>query len=246
MVPASAVCVALVAAACGGSVKHTPTTATTAFHGSILAGTTAVRTRATLPAPTPAQIERGATLTAARSGFTAKISATLNLPQLNGNAVSAVGNGFFDPRSSSGTLDLVVGLPGLLGLAGPLPTQVRLVGGEAYVQVPSDLAGALGTRDAWLDESISVLGLGDSLNPPDILRELARDAIQTVPGQRARVTLDPITGLVRTIVLSYAAAGGYHVHVRVSLTGFGIQPATTAPPPARIGELQAALKDLGF
>jgi hypothetical protein len=183
-------------------------------------------------------------LTAAEPGFTAKISARVNLPQLSGNAVTAIGDGYFDPRSSSGTLDVAVGLPGLLGLAGPLPAQLRLVGPEAYVQVSSDIASEAGISPGWLQDSIAALGLGDSLSPPDILREVARDATQTVPRQRARVTIDPATGLVRTILVGYSVAGGYRVHARLKLTGFGRQAPTTAPP--RAGELQSALRALGF
>ncbi|MGH2836232.1 MAG: hypothetical protein ACRDKD_08455, partial [Solirubrobacteraceae bacterium] len=203
-------------------------------------------TRTTPPPPSPAQIDRAATLTAAEPGFKARLDASIGLPQFNGNALTAIGSGYFDPVSSSGTLDVAVGLPGLLGLVGPLPTQVRLVGSEAYVQVPSEIAGQLSTSDAWLEDSISALGLGDSLSPPDILREVARDATQNVPGQRAQVTIDPRTGLVRTIVLRYAVAGGYHVRVRLVLTGFDAEPATVAPAPAQTGSLHTALGALGF
>lgn len=246
LVPTSAVCVALTLTACGGSGEHG---STRTFTGAISSGITTVQTR-TIPAattpPTPAEIERAATLTAAKPGFAAKLSARINLPQLGGNAVSALGTGFFDPRSGSGTLGLAVQLPGLLALAGPLPTQVRLVGSEAYVQVPSDIAREVGISSGWLEDGIAALGLGDSLSPPDILREVARDATQKIAGQRAEVTLDPSTGLVRTITLGYAVAGGYHVHVRLTLTGFGTQPATAAPPPAQTRDLQPALGALGF
>jgi hypothetical protein len=207
--------------------------------------TSTVQTRTT-PPPTPAQITKAATLTAAKPGFRAKVSASIKLPQFNGNALTAVGSGYFDPGSGSGTLDLAVGLPGLLGVAGPLPTQVRLVGSEAYVQVPSDLASQISTSDGWLQESISALGLGDSLSPADILREVARDATEDVPGQRAHVTIDPSTGLVRTIVLSYAVPGGYHVHVRLTLTGFSTEAPTRSPPSTQTGDLATALRALGF
>jgi hypothetical protein len=123
---------------------------------------------------------------------------------------------------------------------------VRLVGSEAYAQVPSDLAGEIPGSDAWLESSISALDLGDSLDPADILREVARDATQNVPGQRAHVTIDPSTGLVRTIVLNYSVPGGYHVHVRLILNGFRPQAATGAPPSDQTGNLQSALQALGF
>lgn len=240
-VPASAACGALIVAACGGTSKHVSTRTSS---GAIASATSTVQTRTSAAAPTPAQIERAATLTAAEPGFAAKVSARINLPQFNGNAVTAIGNGFFDPRSGSGRLDLAVGLPGLLALGGPLPTQVRLFGGDAYVQVPTDIAGELGISDGWLEDSISALGLGASLSPPDMLREVARDATQAVPGHRARVTIDPATGLVRAIVLNYAVAGGYRVQVRLTLTGFAAQ-ATTAPP-ARSSDVQSALRTIGF
>jgi hypothetical protein len=244
MVPTSAVCVALLAAACGGSAKNVPTRTPT---GTITSGTATVQTRTTAPvSPSPAAIERAATLTAAKPGFAAKVSARIGLPQFNGNPLTAAGSGYFDPRSSSGTLNVAVELPGLLGLAGPLPAPVRLVGSEAYVQVPSDIASQLGTSDQWLEDSIQALGLGDSLSPPDILREVARDATQAVPGQRATVTIDPASGLVRTITLTYSVAGGYHVRVHLSFTGFEAQPATVAPTASETGKLQTALRALGF
>jgi hypothetical protein len=248
-VPTCAACAALLIAACGGSGSHASTHAQTkpetAFSGSIAPGTTSVQTT-TVPPQTPAQITRAATLTAAKPGFRAKVSASIKLPQLNGNALTAIGSGYFDPASSSGTLDVAAGLPGLLGLGGPLPTQVRVVGSEAYVQVPSELASQVSSTDTWLEDSLSALDLGDSLNPAEILRDVARDATADVPDQRARVTIDPSTGLVRTIVLSYSVAGGYHVHVRLTLTGFNTQAPTTAPPSTQTGDLQAALKVLGF
>ncbi|HWD69890.1 MAG TPA: hypothetical protein VG293_06815 [Solirubrobacteraceae bacterium] len=243
LVPTSAVCVALIAAACGGSGRRV---ATRTFTGVISSGAARVQTRTTVPPPTPAEIERAVALTATKPGFAAKVSATVKLAQLGPNAVTAVGNGFFDPRSDSGTLDLAVGLPGLLSLAGPLPTQVRLVGPQAYVQVPADIAREVGISAGWLEDSIAALGLGDTLSPPDILREVARDATRTVAGQRAHVTLDPATGLVRTIALSYAVAGGYHVRVRLTLTGFGNQTASAAPAAAQTRDLRSALKALGF
>jgi len=232
--------VALIAAACGGSGARTSTRTATSPTPTVTVHT------ATSPAPpTPAAIERAAALTASRSGFAARINAMIGLPQFGGNPLTAIGSGHFDPRSSSGTVDVAVQLPGLLGLAGPLPTQVRLVGGQAYVQVPSDVAAELGRSEGWLQDSITALGLGDALSPRDVLREVARDATRHVTGQHARVTIDPRTGLVRTIVLNYTVAGGYRVHVRLTLTGFGAQPATAAPPPDRTGELQSALRALG-
>jgi hypothetical protein len=243
-VPASAVCVGFLAAACGGSAGHVRTRTLTA----ITVGATATQpTETTTPAPpSAAAIEHAVTLTAAKPGYAARLSARIGLPQFNGNALTAIGEGHFDPRSGSGTLDVAVQLPGLLGLAGPLPAPVRLVGSEAYVQVPSEIADQLPSSDAWLEDSIQALGLGDSLSPPDILREVARDATQTVPGQRATVTIDPATGLVHALTLSYSVRGGYHVRVHLSFTGFGVQPSTAPPPAGETGGLRSALGALGF
>jgi hypothetical protein len=247
-VPTGVVCAALLLAACGGAAKRastrTQTRTSAAFSGTIVAGTTTVQTRTT--PPTPAEVEKAATLTAAEPGFAARISAGIKLPQFNGNPLTAVGSGYFDPATSSGTVGVAVGLPGLLGLGGPLPTQLRLVGGETYAQVPSDLASQIPGGAAWLGSSIAALDLGDSLDPADILREVARDATHNVPGQRAHVTIDPATGLVKTIVINYSVRGGYHVHVRLTLTGFKAQSATVAPPTSQTGNLQTALQALGF
>jgi len=249
-VPTCAACAALLIAACGGSSNHASTRAQSksisSFTGTIQSATAPVQTRTTTPPPTPAEVEQAATKTAAKPGFRARLSASIKLPQFNGNPLTARGSGYFDPATSSGTVGVAVELPGLLSLGGPLPTQLRLVGSEAYAQVPSDLAGQIPGSDAWLESSISALDLGDSLNPADILREVARDATENVPGQRAHVTIDPRTGLVRTIVVNYAVPGGYHVHVRLTLTGFNAQNATVAPPASQTGSLQSALQALGF
>ena len=246
-VPTCAACAALLLAACGGSHKHASARARSqgAISVTVVTVPRPVKT-STTPSPTAAQIEKAATLTAAKPGFRARVSASIKLPQFDGNPLTAKGSGYFDPASSSGTLDVAVELPGLLGLGGPLPTQVRLVGSEVYAQVPSDIASELSTNDGWLEDSLEALDLGDSLDPADVLREVARDATQTVPDQRARVTIDPATGLVRTIVINYTVPGGYHVHAALTLTGFGTQPATSAPPPAQTGDLRTVLKSLGF
>jgi hypothetical protein len=249
-VPACAACAALLIAACGGSAKHVITRTVTLpagqSSGQVQSGTATVQRRTMPPPPTPTEIKAAATKTAVEPGFRARLSASIRLPQFNGNPLTARGSGYFDPETSSGTVGVAIELPGLLSLGGPLPTQLRLVGGEAYAQVPSDLAGELPGSATWLQSSISALDLGDSLNPADILREVARDATENVPGQRAHITIDPVTGLVRTIVIDYAVAGGYHVHVRLTLTGFKAQSATVAPPSSDTGSLQSALQSLGF
>jgi hypothetical protein len=247
-VPASAAFVALVAAGCGGSsgrasaqIKPRRTYAYTSTTATALAFTPATRSAV----PSPAAIQHAAALTATKPGFRAAVSARVTVPQLGGNPVLAVGQGHFDPSSNSGALNLAVTLPGLLSLAGPVPTQVVLVGDEVYVQVPSELASELAS-ESWLDASISQLGLGSSLSPADILREIARDATGNVPGQRARVTLDPRTGLVRTVSLTYSTPGGDHVSVTLQFAGFGPEPASQAPPSTEVGDLSMALRQLGF
>ena len=174
---AGAAAVALIAAGCGGSGKHAA--ADPDKHAST---TVAGRTSAAPSSPSPAEIRHAAALTAAKPGFRATVYARISAPQLGGGDVTAIGTGRFDPRSESGTLNLVVTLPGLLGLVGPLPTQVVLAGDEAYLQVPAGLASQLTTPAAWLETSIAALGLGSSLSPSDILREVARDATRAGAG----------------------------------------------------------------
>ena len=186
---AGAAVVALIAAGCGGSGRQaSPQIKPRRVY--TYTSTVARRTRTAPAAPSAAQIRQAAELTAAKPGFSASVRARIVVPQLGGDVI-AVGTGRFDPHSQSGTLNLAVTLPGLFGLAGPLPTQVVLAAHEAYVQVPAGLAGELPTSASWLEASISDLGLGSSLSPSDILREVARDATRTVPDQHARVSARP-------------------------------------------------------
>jgi hypothetical protein len=229
------------------ALSASPST-TDASAGTIPSSKGPVRTAAAplAPPPTPVEIRRAAALTAAEPGFRAEVSARITVAQLGGNPLSAVGSGYFDPSTDSGTLALAVTLPGLLSLAGPLPAQVVLAGGEAYVRVPAALASELATREGWLGAGLGSLGLGDSLSPAEILREVARDATTSVPDQHAHVAIDPHTGLVRTIVLTYSRPGSYRLRVRLLLTGFSRQSASPAPPAAQTGSLTTALKALGF
>jgi hypothetical protein len=251
-VPASAACVALLAAGCGGSsgssehARPQIRPRRTYTYVSTSPSTTAtVPATAKPPAPSPAAIEHAASLTATKPGFDATIGARIKVPQLGG-PILATGHGYFDPGSDSGTLNVAVELPGLLSLAGPVPTQVVLVGDDAYVQVPSSLADELSTPDTWLEASTTQLGLGSSLSPTNILQGIARDATADVPDQSARVTIDPSTGLVRTIELTYSQPGGYHVSVTLRFIGFGPEPASQAPPASAVGDLAATLEQLGF
>jgi len=239
-------CLALVVAGCGGSSKPARTSTATA-PGKTSVTSTATVTAQTPPPPTPAQIQRAAKLTASEPGYRAAISAKISVPEFHGNHLSAVGNGQFDPNTHSGTLNLAITLPGLLSLAGVLPTEVRVVGSDAYVKVPSDLASEEPGLKPWLEVSLSALGLDDTLNPADILRQVARDATSEVAGQRARVTLDRRTGKVRTISLAYSQPSPRaHVKVTLHLTGFGPEHATVAPPEDQVGDLASALRQFGF
>ena len=244
---AGAAAVALIAAGCGGSGKHAPAHVKPRriyAYTSTVAGRS--RTRTAPAAGSAAQVRHAAELTAARPGFSASMRVRIGVPRLGGD-VTAIGAGRFDPRSDSGTLNLVVTLPGLFGLAGPLPTQVVLAGDEAYVQVPASLAAELPTAASWLEAGISELGLGSTLSPSDILREVAPDATRTVPDQHARVTIDPGTGLVSSLFLTYFKPGPrYHVSVTLHFIGFGAEPASHAPPPQDVGDLIATLQELGF
>ncbi len=246
--PASAAFVALIAAGCGGSGSSASTQVKprrTYTYSSTTAHTVARTTAAAVASPSPGEIKRAAALTAAKPGFRAAVTARITIPQLSNNPLVAVGGGYFDPSSNSGTLNLAVTLPGLLSLAGPVPTQVVLVGDESYVQVPSELADEL-PSESWLEASLAELDVS-SASPSQILRQVARDATTTVPDQRAHVVIDPSTGLVRSLTLTYSEpTPGYHVSMSLRFTGFGPEPASQAPPATEVGDLSAALHQLGF
>jgi hypothetical protein len=242
----SAGCVAVSVAGCGGSSKAAGPTATTGGPPTKVTATVTTAVKRPVP-PSPAAIQRAAQRTGNKPGYRAAVVAEISVPEFNGNHMTAVGNGTFDPKTHSGTLNVAVTLPGLLGLIGPLPTQVLIVGSDVYVRVPSELATEEPSLKPWLEVSLSELGLDDLLSPADILREVARDATSTVKDQSAQVTLDPRTGDVRTVTLSYSQPSPRaRVRVVLRLTGFGPQPATVAPPPDQVGDLASALQDLGF
>jgi hypothetical protein len=240
--------VALIAAGCGG-IGTNPSTHAKPRRMYTYSRTTAntVEPSTTRSAtPSPAAIRRAAALTAAKPGFRAAITARITIPQLGSNPLLAIGHGYFDPRSNSGTLDVAVTLPGLLSLAGPLPTQVVLAGDEAYVQVPAGLARELPTTASWLEASLAELDVS-SASPSVILQQIARDATSTIPDQRAHVVIDPSTGLVRSLTLTYSEPRPrYRVSVSLRFTGFGVEPASQAPPATEVGDLSAALRQLGF
>jgi hypothetical protein len=245
----SAGCLALIVVGCGGSGRpaHPRRIYTYGSTTAAARSATATTTAAKPAPPTPSEIVRAAKLTADEPGYGAAINAQITVPQFNVNHLTAVGPGQFDPKTNSGTLNVAVTLPGLLSLAGPLPTQVRIVGSDAYVRVPSDLASEEPGLKPWLEASLSELGLDNVLSPADILREVARDATSNVAGQRARVTLDPSTGKVRSIALTYSQPSPQaRVRVRLHFTGFGPEPATVAPPADQVGDLSSALQQLGF
>ncbi len=164
---------ALAAAGCGGVHTHnaaqtgarSSATAST-FTGTIAPGMSTVRTRTTPAPPTAAAIRQAAARTAAEPGFAAQVSGTITARALGGNPVAFTGNGHFDPRSGSGTLNLAVTLPGLLGIGGALPTQVVLDGEKAYVQVPAELASVVPASEQWLEGTSPRSGSTPTSAPP--------------------------------------------------------------------------------
>ena len=105
----------------------------------------------------------------------------------------------------------------------------------------------LGSTPKWLEGSVSALGLADTVDPAVILSQTARDATQRVPGQHARVAIDPATGLVRSVLLAFYDPL-LHAHIRVALrfTGFGEVSPARAPPAAEVGSLASAARRFGF
>jgi hypothetical protein len=241
-VPASAACAALIAAGCGANSASQLKPRRVYTYGA----TTAVTTKPAPPPPSAAAIKHAAALTAAKPGFQARVSARIDAPRFDGSPLTAIGSGYFDPTSNSGTLDLAVSLPGLFSLVGPVPTQVIAAGDEAYVKVPPDLASYLPGSAQWLEASLDQLDVS-SINPTVILQQLARDATSNVPGQRARVTIDPRTGLVRSVLLTYTELHPrYHVRVTLRFTGFKAEPPSPVPASGDVGQLAPVLQQLGF
>lgn len=233
--------VALLLAACGGSgepaaaQERTGTSATARAH---------TRPRAT--PPTPAEIQRAAQLTAAKPGYSADLNAYIALPQFDGEDIIATGPGQFNAASDSGTLDLAVTLPGLLSLAGPVQTHVVIVGSNVYVQTPSALKAMVGGVKPWLGTTLAAVGLGETLGPAEVFREVARDATTAVKDQNAQVTLNPTTGLVSSFTVTYSEPSGTNVTATLNFTGYGPQPAASAPPASEVSSLTAALSALGI
>jgi hypothetical protein len=247
---AAAVALAGLLVGCGGSSKPVVSTRTLSqtFTGTTAPGKSDIIT-VTLPdakPPTAAAIRRAALVTAARPGYRAELRAAIRIPQLDAGPLTATGSGFFDSRSGTGTLNVALGLPGLLGLAGALPAQVVAVGDEVFIKLPSALTSIAPSLRPWQEASLSELDLS-TLNPSVILGQLARDATRRIPDQHAKVTINSKTGLIRTIVLSYYEPGPrVHITIHLTLTGFGQEPASSAPPPDQVGNLLSALKALGL
>ncbi len=197
--------------------------------------------------PTAAAIVNAARLTGEKPGYQAVAHISITVPQFGSDPATAVGSGSFDPASGTGTLNLAVTPAGLLGLIGPLPTQAVIVGDALYLKVPPEAASVLQSSDQWLEGSVSGLGLSDSVDPARILSDTARDATRTVPDQTASVTLDPTTGLIHSLILSFYDPT-LHAHIRVALrfTGFRAVSPAQAPPAAEVGDLAAAVQQLGF
>ena len=243
LLASGAASVVLILAGCGNSSStgadkphrtraHTATTRT-------------VRTVKPAPPPSAAEIVRAAQLTGQKPGYQARLHVRIRVPQF-GDPATAFGVGSFDPSSNSGTLNLVVNPPGLLYIMGPIPTRAVIVGDRLYVRVPADDGSLVGISSRWLEGSVSALGLADTVNPAVVLAQTARDATQRVPGQRAHVTIDPATGLVRSLVLAFYDPA-IHAHIRVALrfTGFAPVSPAQAPPADQVGDLPSALQRVG-
>ena len=244
LLASGAATVVLILTGCGGSGAGQATPRRTYTY---TASTRTVRTARPAPPPSAAEILRAARLTGEKPGYQARLQVSIRVPQFGSEPATAVGSGSFDPSSNSGTLNLAVNPPGLLSLIGPLPTQVVIVGDALYVRVPADLSGMVGSLPKWLEGGVTDLGLADTVDPAVILSQTARDATETVPGQHARVAIDPATGLVRSLVLTFYDPT-IHAHIRVALrfTGFSEVGPAQAPPADEVGSLAAAAQRLGF
>jgi iron-sulfur cluster assembly protein len=249
-VTATTLAVVVLVAGCGGSSKPASTNASSTFTGTIAPGGSKPHiitvTLPDLKPLTPAEIRRAALLTAAEPGYRARVRASITVPQLGNSPITATGSGYFDSKSGTGTVNIVLTLPGLLGLAGPLPSQVVAVGDEIYFKIPSDLTSIARSVSPWQQASLSELDLS-TLDPSVILGQVARDATRKVPDQHAKVTINAKTGLIRTIVLTYYEPGPrVRVVIHITLTGFGQELVSTAPPSDEVGQLFSLLKTLGF
>jgi hypothetical protein len=181
-------------------------------------------------------IATSARLSAAEPGYAVKLSLTVNVSQIGGEA-TATGSGAFD--ADGGEIDATLTLPGVLAIITPLTTPVIISNGMAYVEVPSEFVGPSTGLEPWLSVSLSGAGallglpptaLAGALTPRTILDALASDAtgraeqlgeqeiggVRTV-GYRELVTqfgsgyavdvwVDSATGLLRRIVLKGSGA----------------------------------------
>ncbi len=232
--------VALAAAGCGAN--HAAQQRSTQVHVHTTTRTARARTS---PPPSAAEILQAALLTAGKPGYQARVHIRIRVPQFGGDPATAVGSGSFDPVSDTGTLNLAVNPPGLLSLIGPLPTQALIVGDALYLRVPPDLADLLGSSTEWLEGSVTALGLADTVKPRVVLSQTARDATGRVAGQHARVTIDPATGLIRSLILAfYDPALRAHIRVALRFTGFRAVRPADAPPAAGVGDLASAFRQL--
>ncbi len=236
--------VALLTAGCGGSGSGAGKPRRSYTYTS----TTRSAPATSAPAPpSAAAILRAARLTGEKPGYQAVVHMRITVPQFGSDPATAVGRGSFDPASGTGTLNLAANPPGLLDLIGPLPSQAVIIGDALYLRVPPEATSLLGISDQWLEGSVSGLGLSDTVDPAKILSDTARDATQRVPGQRARVTIDPATGLIRSLVLTfYDPTLRAHIRVALRFTGFAAVKPARAPPAAEVGDLSSTMQQLGF
>ena len=216
----------LLLAGCGSSaatVKHKPAPrARHAAHHTALVSASAIATSARLSAAEP--------------GYAVKLSLTVNVSQIGGEA-TATGSGVFD--ANGGEIDATLTLPGVLAIITPLTTPVIISNGMAYVEVPSEFVGPSTGLKPWLSVSLSGAGallglpataLAGALTPRTILEALASDSTGTATvlgsqqlgdaetthyrevvrqfgsGYAVDVWVDSATGLLRRIVLKGAGA----------------------------------------
>jgi hypothetical protein len=206
--------VALLLAGCGGS-------ATAAKHKPARPRHRVVHHSALVSASV---IAKSARLSAAEPGYAVKLSLSVDVAEIGGEA-TATGSGAFD--ADGGDMSATLTLPGVLAIISPLSTPVIVADGRAYVQVPSELVGESTGLKPWLSVSLSgasaLLGLSSTalagaLTPRTILEALAGDSTGKATELGAQQLGGAATMHYRELVRQFGA--GYAVDVWVdSKTG---------------------------